>query len=114
MLIGCFVRVCDEDKIICDFVKHYIKLGFDRIIIYDYNSLISVNDILNKNNLLLNNIIITRKNIYYENDAYHQAIDQNKDLDWLLICDTDEFLYIIILNNFSNFFKEISIFIKYK
>lgn len=69
-------------------------LEFDKIIIYDYNSLNKVSDILNENNLLSENIIITRKNCYFEHDSYQQMIDTNKDLDWLCLFDTDEFLYI--------------------
>jgi phosphopantetheine adenylyltransferase len=94
MKIGVSVRVRDEDKILCDFVKHYLFLGFDRIIIFDYNSNIKVSELLSNNNLLLENIIVIRKECYFEYDTYHQAINMNKDLDWLFICDADEFLYI--------------------
>lgn len=94
MKIGVAVRVRDENKIICDFIKHYIKLEFDRIIIYDYNSINKVSNILQNNKLLFENIIIIEKDYYIENDTYHKAINMNKDLDWLFLCDCDEFLYL--------------------
>jgi hypothetical protein len=107
MLIGVFVRVCDEDKIICDFVKHYLFLNFDKIIIYDYNSQKHVKDTLSENNLIDSKIIIKRKNVYIENTSYIEGINENKDLDWLLICDCDEFLYIKD-NNIKKFLSQFS------
>ena len=31
MLIGVCIRAKNEQKIICDWVNHYLKLGFDKI-----------------------------------------------------------------------------------
>tara|TARA_B100000780_G_C20784792_1_gene311647 strand:- start:333 stop:479 length:147 start_codon:yes stop_codon:yes gene_type:complete len=46
MKVGVCIRCKNEEKIICDFVKYYINLDFDRIIIYDNLSNPSVEEIL--------------------------------------------------------------------
>ena len=97
MKIGVCIRAKDEDKIIVDWVRHYIKLGFDRIIIYDNLSQNPIKKILDKKNLLITNKIkVFIDDIPYSNQPiiYQKAIDRNKDLDWLLLCDADEFLWI--------------------
>ena len=97
MKIGVCIRAKDEDKIIVDWVRHYVKLGFDRIIIYDNLSQNPIKKILDKKNLLITNKIkVFIDDIPYSNQPiiYQKAIDRNKDLDWLLLCDADEFLWI--------------------
>lgn len=107
--IGVCIRAKDEQNIICDFVTHYLKLGFDKIIIYDNLSNPSIQETLQKNNILNNRIKIVIDNTDHSNQpvVYLDCINNNKDLDWLLLCDTDEFIYIkegnikTFLNTFS-------------
>ena len=109
MKLGVCIRVRDEDKIICDWINYYIKLDFDKIIIYDNLSKKPVRDTLSENNLLTNKIEILIDDIDFSNQnaIYQEAIDNNKDLDWLLLCDTDEFIWVQegtikeFLSNFS-------------
>jgi hypothetical protein len=96
MKIGVCIRAKDEQKIINDWVKHYIDLGFDRIIIYDNMSNPSIEETLNCINNYNKDIIhIHIDKISHSNQPplYQQCVDNNKDLDWLLICDADEFLW---------------------
>jgi len=108
--IGVCIRAKNEHKIICDWVKHYLKLDFDKIIIYDNLSVPSIKNILNEKNITSNKIQIIIDNCDYDKQRplYQECVNSNKDLDWLLLCDSDEFLYIKkgtikeFLNNFSS------------
>ena len=46
MKIGVCIRAKDEQKIICDWVRHYLNLGFDKIFIYDNMSKPSIENTL--------------------------------------------------------------------
>ncbi len=110
MKIGVCIRCKDEEKIICDWVKYYINLGFDRIIIYDNLSNPCVSQILKNKNLLIDNKVFIYIDEFIGNGQhiiYQKCIDQNKDLDWLLLCDPDEFIYIKD-NNIKDFLKNFS------
>tara|TARA_Y100000768_G_C23972551_1_gene681302 strand:+ start:546 stop:1358 length:813 start_codon:yes stop_codon:yes gene_type:complete len=99
MKIGVCIRAKNEQKIICDWVRHYLNLGFDKIFIYDNISEPSIENTLKENNIpphILNDkIIIKIDNTTKSNQVviYKECIDENKDLDWLLLCDADEFLW---------------------
>ena len=106
--IGVCVRVKNEQNIIKDWVNYYLKLGFDFIYIYDNLSNPSVAKTLgnyDRNKIKIKNDLVEKSNQFA---VYQDCLNNNKHLDWLLICDADEFLYIkegtIInfLNNFSN------------
>jgi len=97
MKIGVCIRARDEEKIICDWVKHYINLGFDKIIIYDNLSNPSVEESLKNKNLLIENKVFVFIDKFIGNgqdNIYQECIDENKDLDWLLLCDADEFIHL--------------------
>jgi hypothetical protein len=100
----------NEENIICDWVNHYLNLDFDKIIIYDNLSNIPIKLLLNNNNLLNDKIEILIENTEFINqkNIYTECINNNKDLDWLLLCDADEFLYIKdnTIKNFLNNFSE--------
>ena len=109
MKIGVCIRAKNEQKIICDWVNHYFKIGFDKIFIYDNLSEPSIETTLKENNLLNDNIFIKIDSIPHSNQPviYQECLDQNKDLDWLLLCDADEFIWLKednikdFLSNFS-------------
>tara|TARA_A100001015_G_scaffold228443_1_gene258148 strand:+ start:845 stop:1648 length:804 start_codon:yes stop_codon:yes gene_type:complete len=96
MKIGICIRAKNEQKIICDWVNHYLKLGFDKIFIYDNMSEPSIETTLKEKNLLNEKIFIKYDVVKHSNQPaiYQECIDQNKDLDWLLLCDADEFLWL--------------------
>ena len=56
--IGVCIRAKDEQNIISDWTKHYLNLGFDKIIIYDNLSEPSIYETLNNNNLINEKVII--------------------------------------------------------
>lgn len=93
--IGVGILAKDEQDIIAEWVAHYKLLGFDRITICDNMSNPSVYSTLsNANADLLDNVKI----IHFPWDPPDQKwtaeylISNNTDLDWLLLCDADEFL----------------------
>jgi len=96
MKIGVCIRAKDEQKIICDWVSHYLKLGFDKIFIYDNLSEPSIETTLKSKNLFSDKITIKIDNVKHSNQPiiYQECIDQNKELDWLFLCDADEFLWL--------------------
>ena len=83
--IGVCIRAKDEQNIICDWIIHYLKLGFDKIIIYDNMSVPSINETLNSKNILNNKIEILIDNVEYSNQStlYLDCINKNKNLDWI-------------------------------
>jgi hypothetical protein len=77
--------------------------------IYDNLSNPSIQETLQKKKIINNKIEIKIDTVNHSNQPiiYLDCINNNKDLDWLLLCDADEFLYIKernikeILNTFS-------------
>ena len=104
MKIGVCIRA-KETIIINDWITHYLKLGFDRIIIYDNMSNPSIQECRKEYSEKVQIIIDSFKG---SNQCvlYKECLDNNKDLDWLLLCDADEFIYCKtnlkeFLSNFS-------------
>lgn len=85
----------NEHKYINEWVKHYLKLGFDKIYLYDNDKLDSpyIKDFIDKN--LLNRVeIIDVRGVeqkYFQQWCYTDFYLNNK-FDWVLYCDIDEFL----------------------
>jgi len=94
MKIGVCTKAKNEEKIISDWVNHYLKLDFDKIIIYDDNSLEPTENTLKRKNIINDKITILNSNQFSQTDLYKDCIESNKDLNWLLLCDADEFLWI--------------------
>ena len=96
MQVGVCIRAKDEQKIICDWVNHYLKLGFDKIFIYDNMSEPCIESSLKEKNLLNDKIFIKIDSFQLSNQPiiYQECINESKDLDWILLCDADEFLWL--------------------
>ena len=73
-----------------------LKLGFDKIFIYDNMSEPTIESSLQEKNLVNDKVFIKIDTVQHSNQPviYQECIDQNKHLDWLLLCDADEFLWI--------------------
>jgi hypothetical protein len=103
MKIGVCIRAKDE-IIINDWVNYYLKLGFDKIIIYDNMSNPSLKETINysdKVEILIDTFAYSNQPVIYQ-----ECINNNKDLDWLLLCDADEFIYC--KENIKNFLSQFS------
>lgn len=96
MKIGVCIRAKDEQKIIADWTRHYINMGFDKIIIYDNMSNPSIEETLEGKGILDKTkiqILIDECNHSNQTVIYQECINNNKDLDWILLCDADEFIW---------------------
>lgn len=96
MKIGVCIRAKNEHKIICDWVKHYLDLGFDKIFIHDNLSEPSIETTLLDKNLLNEKVFIKIDTYPHAGQApvCQETLNNNKDFDWILLCDADEFLWI--------------------
>ena len=111
MKIGVCIRAKDEQKLICEFVAHYMNLGFDKIFIYDNMSDPSIEKTLyDKNPNLPRQVEIKIDNVKHGNQRsiYTDCINNNKDFDWILLCDADEFLDIRTNSTIKNFLSKYS------
>ena len=87
----------NEHKYINEWVGHYIKLGFDKIFIFDNDDKNApyIGDFINKEYFpqirIINARGIHRKNMQGEFYTNFYNIE-NKNFDWCLFCDIDEFL----------------------
>lgn len=84
-----------EHKYINEWLEHYIKLGFDKICLYDNDTLDSphIKNVIN--NKFINKVeIIDMRGVekkYFQQWCYTDFYLNNK-FDWCLFCDIDEFL----------------------
>jgi len=98
MKIGVCIRAKNEQKIITDWVNHYLYLGFDKIVIYDNMSEPSIKETLASKNITSDKVevYICDRGIYPNDQqiCYYESINKHKDYDWFLFCDADEFLWL--------------------
>ena len=87
-----------ENLYIKEFINHYIKLGVDKIFIYDDNDLNTekFKDVITKKErkyvVIYDNI---KEYIHNQEEAFTTCYsDHKKDFDWFIIVDIDEFLII--------------------
>ena len=113
MLVGICVRVKNEDILLNEFVAHYINLGFDKIHIFDNNSVNSVTDTIAKLKQKYDNIISIENDYstphgpkWGQTHRYNEFLDKNRNLTWILNCDADEFIYLHKHTNIKDFLSE--------
>jgi hypothetical protein len=109
-----------ENLYIKEFINYYIKIGIDKIFIYDDNDLNSekILDVIGK--LYRNHVIVyenIKNKIKNQSDAFTQCYNSNKNIyDWLLMVDIDEYLFIVndtLKNYLSNSIFDKCDFIKF-
>lgn len=103
MKFGVCSMIKNENLYLREWVEHYIKLGFDKIILYDNNEINGevpnvviqdyidngVVDIINRRQSALP----AREWVYFQINAFNECIEQYKnELDWIAFLDIDEFL----------------------
>ena len=114
MKIGVCIRAKNEHKIITDWVNHYLKLGFDKIVIYDNLSCPSIKETLASKNITSDKVeVLIDSNTNFGEDnqknIFTKMIKNYKHYDWFLFCDTDEFLWLkegLTVKNFLSKFSE--------
>jgi hypothetical protein len=88
----------NENLYIKEFISYYIKLGIDKIIIYDDNDLKygKISDIIDFEFKKYVKIYETKKlNISGQSQAFTDCYEKYKSMyNWMLMIDMDEYLYI--------------------
>jgi len=87
-----------ENLYINEFINYYIKLGIDKIFIYDDNDF-NTERIKDKINRLNRKYLSVSENIKQriknQADAFTECYNKNKDkFDWFIMIDADEFLMV--------------------
>jgi len=125
-----YCQMKDEDLLINTWIEHYISLGFEHLYIIDDNSTNKISDFLIGhpyiNNITIftvdfttddfNNENIEQSFLYEESLFNNKQVDNRqtyilnsickiitKDVDWLFICDADEFLYLKDYKNIQEY-----------
>lgn len=99
----------NEHKYINEWVNHYIKLGVDKIFLFDNDDKGSpyIGDFIDKE-LRSKVRIINARGIHYkgvQHDFYSNFYEiENRNFDWCLFCDIDEFL--VGIDDIKQFLKQ--------
>ena len=99
----------NEELYIENWLKWYLKLGYDMISIYDNNADKTTLPETIKNSEILTDDEKTRVNIIPWNSTQNFAYEhywKHYDFDWLSINDIDEFLYLNSANNIKDYVKK--------
>lgn len=85
----------NEHEYISEWVSHYLKLGFDKITIYDNDDIDNpyIGDFIKKEDLSKVKIISVRgiHKQCFQHECYDDFYHSNR-FDWALFCDIDEYL----------------------
>lgn len=91
--IGVCTRVRDEQHILTEWLEHYlVNLRFSRAIIYDDYSNPPVLNTIGK---FTNDprVVVVSSPTKNQAEAYTDGLSRCIDLDWVLLCDADEFVW---------------------
>ena len=99
--LGLIVRFKNERHIMYEFINHYLEEGVDFFLLIDDNS---DDDYLEFNkdwmdSLINTNKILIKKSQKTQNGDYNIYFNEVKHLDWLIICDIDEFFFSVPENS---------------
>lgn len=126
-----YAQMKDEDTLIPFWIEHYIRLGFDHIYIIDDGSTNPITNSNYKNKVTVVRIDIPfdtfysgnfKNSIFYDADIFasFQKSKQiyllnvfkkiyGQNIEWLFICDADEFLYLGDVNDIYEYMNKYSI-----
>ena len=100
----------EENKYIREFVKYYEKYGVDKIFLYDNNDINMehfddvIKDYIDKDYVKIFNLRgIEKPHFKALNDCY---IRYNKEYDWFLFYDIDEYIHLLDYNNIKDYLSE--------
>ena len=110
------IKVClctvgkQENKYIREFVDYYIKFGVDLIFIYDNNDINGerfnniLSDYMNKKYV---KIINYRGKLHCQFEMYQNCYQKNnKNYDWMIFYDIDEFIFLKKYKNIKDFLNK--------
>lgn len=108
VLIAKFYRPQD----VFEWIRHYRRLGFDHIMIYDNDTEVANVSAIAK---IFDNVsVIKLHGKINQCEIYNQHIDNNTEYDWMFFCDDDEYLWLDknIYADVNSFLKTIPSFVK--
>lgn len=96
-----------ENRYIREWVDYYIKIGFDKIILYDNNDIDGeylIDPIKEYVDLGQVELIDIRGKKGYQVEAYNECYQKYKDqFDWITFLDIDEFIWFEEVDNIKDF-----------
>lgn len=103
--IGLFMNAKDEDNI-KEWIAHHLLLGFNKIIIFDHNSINPIKNLIKPNHNKVEIIdckLDKEVKIKLMNEATKIAIE--KKIDWFIYLDADEFIILNSVNKIHDFLQ---------
>jgi len=105
--VCCWMK--DEDKIIREWIAHYLNLGFDKIYLFDNMSSIPVSSYISHPNVIIKLDNNPKEDPNWGQGArYNEFLNENRDMDWIFCCDADELLSLRINKSLKDFLSEFS------
>lgn len=99
----------NENNYIEEWIRHYLKLGFDKIVLYDNNDLDGerledrIGDYIGAGSV---DLIDARGKKSYQLEAFNRCYHDYADrVDWILFVDIDEFLTLESESNIQDFIE---------
>lgn len=124
MKIGACAIIKNENLYLRDWVEYHLRLGFDKIFIYDNNDTEYLEGVIY--DYIMNGKVEVTPWIRYMDDsstmydllatqiaAYNDCIDKHNDFDWITFIDGDEFIHLTNHSNVHDLFENDHIYIKY-
>lgn len=103
--VACMAK--DETVLMSLWIQYYLGLGFTRVIVYDNGSAEPISGLVARDfEGDVRVIVIDWPRAHAgcgQREAYTHAIQHNTDLDWILLCDADEFLWQSTSGNVHTF-----------
>lgn len=107
MKVGVCAIVKNENLYLRDWVDYHLRLGFDKIFIYDNNN-VEKPELVIYDYLINGKVSITKwenqtnpngdstmnRHIYNQISSYNDCIKNNQDFDWIAFIDVDEYIRI--------------------
>uniref|UniRef100_A0A6C0KSA3 Glycosyltransferase 2-like domain-containing protein n=1 Tax=viral metagenome TaxID=1070528 RepID=A0A6C0KSA3_9ZZZZ len=98
MKISLCSRIKDAENIVCEWIAHYVSLGFDKLFIYDNMSSPAIETIVSQkipHLLPYVKIILDDVAESYQTNRFNECLEKyGSDYDWMFFCDDDEFLHL--------------------
>ena len=116
VLIAKFFRIFDA----LEWIRHYTRLGFDHITVYDNNT--ECFDVASLQMLFPNLTVCRINGTPSQCEIYNTHRQLHKEYDWIFFCDDDEYLYLDrskfksindFLSSLPPFIEQFSVYWKY-
>lgn len=100
-VVSCPIK--NDNQYLIEFVEHYLRLGFDKIVFYDNND----DDDIHPEDVLTRYVKLGKVTVVdYRNQVFDDALHRRHcfltcDFEWILFVDDDEFLELVQVHSIS-------------